>query len=48
MPFCKKNRFLFNGQIININEEKDLISFGLVDKAKITVVLYKNLNNGII
>ena len=29
--------FLYNGQRININEEKDLISFGLVDKAKIIV-----------
>jgi len=39
----KKFSFLFNGQTININEEKDLISFGLVDKAKITVFLPRNL-----
>ena len=35
--------FLFNGKQININEEKDLISFGLVDQAKIIVCLSGNL-----
>ena len=41
--FRKKIIFLFNRQKININEEKELISVGLVDKAKIIVYLSRNM-----
>jgi hypothetical protein len=39
--------FLFNNHRININEEKDLISFGLEDGIKIKVFKSQNIIGGI-
>ena len=39
--------FLFNNHRININEEKDLISFGLEDGIKIKVFKSQNILGGI-
>ena len=42
----KQIYFLYNGYKIKINEEQDLISFGLSDLSKLIVVDTKNIMGG--
>ena len=41
----KKYFFCYNGRIVGINEEKDLISFGLVGQERIIVLFTGNFKN---